>query len=116
MDLLEKVGALTGTRINGTVKEFVPAARLNREAINLAKRTAVTVLGEENVVDNCISQGGEDFHFYTLQNPDVKATMIGLGCDLRPGLHDPDMEFNQEALLYGTKLLAYLLLEAASKK
>jgi amidohydrolase len=116
MDLLEKVGALTGTRINGTVKEFVPAARLNREAINLAKRTAVTVLGEENVVDNCISQGGEDFHFYTLQNPDVKATMIGLGCDLRPGLHDPDMQFNQEALLYGTKLLAYLLLEAASKK
>ncbi|NHC41084.1 amidohydrolase [Bacillus sp. MM2020_1] len=115
MDLLEKVGALTGTSINGTVKEFVPAARLNCEAINLAKRAAVLVLGEENVVDNCISQGGEDFHFYTLQYPELKATMIGLGCDLRPGLHHPDMHFNQEALLYGTQLLASLLLDAASK-
>lgn len=114
VDLLEKVGALTGTNINGTVKEFVPAARLNRDAIMLAKDAASSVLGEENVVDNCISQGGEDFHFYTLQNPEVKATMIGLGCDLRPGLHHPDMKFNQEALLYGTKIVTNLVYNAAS--
>lgn len=115
IDVLEKVGALTGTSIKGTIKEFVPAARLNKEAINLAKDAAAAVLGEENVVDNCISQGGEDFHFYTLQNPELKATMIGLGCDLRPGLHHPDMQFNQEALLYGTKILTSLLYNAASK-
>ncbi|MBT2720775.1 amidohydrolase [Bacillus sp. ISL-46] len=115
VDLLEKVGTLTGTSINGTVKEFVPAARLNMEAIKLAKAAAASVLGEENVVDNCISQGGEDFHFYTLQNPEVKATMIGLGCDLHPGLHHPDMQFNEKALLYGTKILTSLLYNAASK-
>ncbi|MEH7503709.1 amidohydrolase [Neobacillus drentensis] len=115
VDLLEKVGALTGTSISGTVKEFVPAARLNNEAIKLAKDTAASVLGEENVIDNCISQGGEDFHFYTLQNPGLKATMLGLGCDLRPGLHHPDMQFNPEALLYGTNILTSLLYNAASK-
>ena len=81
----------------------------------MAKEAASFVMGEENVVDNCISQGGEDFHFYTLQNPDIKATMIGLGCDLRPGLHHPDMQFNQEALLYGTKILSRLLYNSASK-
>lgn len=114
LDLLEKVGALTGTRINATVEEFVPAARLNKEAIKMAKEAAATVMGDENVVDNCISQGGEDFHFYTHQNPEIKATMIGLGCDLRPGLHHPEMEFNQEALLYGTKILSSLVYKAAS--
>lgn len=112
MDVLEKVGALTGTSIKGTIKEFVPAARLNKEAINLAKEAAAVVLGDENVVDNCISQGGEDFHFYTLRNPELKATMVGLGCDLRPGLHHPDMQFNQESLIYGTKILTSLLYNA----
>ncbi|MBV7507930.1 amidohydrolase [Bacillus sp. sid0103] len=114
LDLLEKVGALTGTSISGTVKEFVPAARLNKEAIKLAMDAVAVVMGEENVDDNCISQGGEDFHFYTLQNPKLKATMLGLGCDLRPGLHHPDMQFNQKALLYGTKILTSLLYNAAS--
>lgn len=115
LDLLEKVSALTGTRITATVEEFVPAARLNKEAIKMAKEAASFVMGEENVVDNCISQGGEDFHFYTLQNPEIKATMIGLGCDLRPGLHHPDMQFNQEALFYGTKILSTLLYNSAFK-
>jgi amidohydrolase len=114
-DLLEKVGALTGTCISGTIKEFVPAARLNKDAIKLAEGAVASVLGEENVVDSCISQGGEDFHFYTLQNLELKATMIGIGCDLRPGLHHPDMQFNREALLYGTKILTSLLYNAASK-
>ena len=116
LDLLEKVGALTGTRITATVEEFVPAAKLNKDAIKLAKEAASFVMGEENVIDNCVSQGGEDFHFYTFQNPEIKATMIGLGCDLRPGLHHPEMEFNQEALLYGTKILTRLLYNTASKK
>lgn len=113
-DLLERVGHLTGTAISGNVTEFVPAATTNKEATNLAVKAIAAVIGEENVAEPCVSQGGEDFHFYTLQKPDLKGTMIGLGCDLRPGLHHPEMQFNKEALLYGTKILANLLYQAAS--
>ncbi|MEH7502576.1 hypothetical protein V7152_11240 [Neobacillus drentensis] len=31
--------------------------------------------------------------------------MLGLGCDLSPGLHHPQMNFNLEALRYGSKIL-----------
>jgi amidohydrolase len=32
--------------------------------------------------------------------------MLGLGCDLAPGLHHPNMTFNKEALLSGIEILA----------
>ena len=49
--------------------------------------------------------GGEDFHYYTLKRPKVKATMLGLGCDLSPGLHHPKMSFNKESLLTGIEII-----------
>ncbi|WP_367281428.1 hypothetical protein [Planococcus shixiaomingii] len=47
---------------------------------------------------------GEDFHYYTLKRPTVKATMLGLCCDLAPGLHHPNMVFNQDSLLTGIEI------------
>lgn len=41
--------------------------------------------------------------------------MIGLGCDLTPGLHHPDMKFNLEALIYGTKILINTVMMAAGE-
>jgi amidohydrolase len=41
--------------------------------------------------------------------------MIGLGCGLKPGLHHPDMSFNLDALVYGTKILTKVVLEADLK-
>ncbi|WP_420869788.1 M20/M25/M40 family metallo-hydrolase [Cohnella ginsengisoli] len=49
---------------------------------------------------------GEDFHFYALRKPGLHATMVGLGCDLLPGLHHPDMQFNLDALEVGAAVLA----------
>ncbi|MCK9907161.1 M20/M25/M40 family metallo-hydrolase, partial [Frankia sp. Cpl3] len=72
------------------------------------------VLGEENARDVCVSPGGEDFHFYSLNTPGLAATMLGLGCDLTPGLHHPHMSFNPEALVYGAQILTTALLDAAN--
>lgn len=105
----------TGAVISWTFEEFVPAARINQHAIQLAEKAIIDSIGKENVMPVCISQGGEDFHFYTEKNPEVNATMIGLGCNLSPGLHHPQMKFDLEALHYGTKILTNLVLIASEK-
>ncbi|MBY0120975.1 amidohydrolase [Bacillus sp. S/N-304-OC-R1] len=110
--IIQKIAELTETEINYHLCEYSPAAVRNSKAMNLGKKAIISVLGEENFVSECPSPGAEDFHFYTLKKPDVSATMIALGCDLKPGLHHPNMSFNLEALIYGTKILTTLLLEA----
>ncbi|WP_371017244.1 amidohydrolase [Pseudalkalibacillus sp. JSM 102089] len=110
--IISKVGELTETEIASEIAEYSPAAVKNDLAITLARKAITSSLGANNVVDECVSPGAEDFHFYSLKYPHLTATMIGLGCDLTPGLHHPDMQFNKEALIDGTKILIQLLVEA----
>jgi amidohydrolase len=110
--VLKHVEALTDTKIEWEFQGYVPAATLSEPMIQLAKQAIVQVLGPDNLDEVCVTQGGEDFHFYALEMPGLTTTMIGLGCDLKPGLHHPDMNFNEEALVYGTKILTAALLEA----
>ena len=112
---VDQVMEETGAKISWTVEEHVPAAILNKEAMEITELAIATILGKENVVPKCISQGGEDFHFYTANTPGLAATMVGLGCDLAPGLHHPQMKFNLEALIYGAKILTETILLASNK-
>ncbi|WP_066289918.1 amidohydrolase [Bacillus sp. FJAT-29937] len=109
---IQKIAELTETEIEFTLGEYSPAAVRNFKAMDLGEKAITSILGEENFVQECPSPGAEDFHFYTLKKLDISATMIGLGCDLKPGLHHPKMSFNKEALIYGAKILTNLLLEA----
>jgi amidohydrolase len=102
----------TGASITCALEEFVPAAIRNPDAIKIVENAITHILGAEHVYPACISQGGEDFHFYTIKNPELTATMLGLGCGLAPGLHHPQMKFNIEALHYGTKILTKTILLA----
>ncbi len=109
---IKKIAELTETVIDFSLEEYSPAAIKNDAAIRLAEKAIISILSEENLQPICKSPGAEDFHFYTLNKPDIAATMIGLGCDLNPGLHHPNMSFDNEALIYGTKILVKLLVEA----
>lgn len=111
--VLHTVAALTGTNVEWKYDGYVPAATVNEQMLNLAKKAISRVLGPENVADRCMTQGGEDFHFYPLEKNGLVSTMIGLGCDLKPGLHHPHMSFVLDALVYGTQILSSAVLEAA---
>ncbi|WP_409291452.1 amidohydrolase [Peribacillus sp. SCS-37] len=111
----EETTTETGAAITWTMDDFVPAAIQNEEAISLARAAIISILGKDNLVETCVSPGGEDFHFYTLKEPGIKATMVGLGCGLTPGLHHPEMTFNQEALVYGARILAQTVLLASEQ-
>ncbi|WP_053363697.1 amidohydrolase [Bacillus sp. FJAT-27251] len=115
-EAIRKTEMATGVTIESGISEYSPAAVQNQEAIQLAQTAIGEILGRENTVEACETPGAEDFHFYTVKKPDLAATMIGLGCGLAPGLHHPDMSFNKEALVYGAKILAKMLLLADEKK
>ncbi|MFD2370419.1 M20 peptidase aminoacylase family protein [Brevibacillus sp. GCM10020057] len=87
------------------------AAEVNEEAKRLMEQAIVDVLGEENLRPAPVSPGAEDFHFYTVERPQIKATMLALGCDLSPGLHHPHMRFDQGALANGVEILARVVVK-----
>lgn len=102
--IIESVPKLYGGSAEITQVEGVPAAEIDEDAIKVAKNALVKVVGAENIVDKLVSPGADDFHFYKLHKPTLKAAYMGIGCGLTPGLHDPEMHFDQEALFKGPKI------------
>lgn len=92
-----------GIRTNKT--GFSPAAIPSKNAIGYMSQAITAVLGQRGLVDSVPSAGGDDFHFYAYSHPEIQSTMLGLGCDLTPGLHVPSMTFKTDALFYGAKIL-----------
>lgn len=91
-------------------KGRVYAAVVNPEAERLLAKAIEDTLGTEGLVGPIMTPGGEDFHFYTKEKPDIKATMLGLGCDLAPGLHHPNMSFNHDALYIAIEIITRAVL------
>lgn len=104
-EVIQGVESLYHVNIQLKIHEGLVAAIVNEEAYELMAKAIVEVLGEDNLMPRIVTPGGEDFHFYSKYKPDMKATMLGLGCDLSPGLHHPKMTFNQEAIHTGIDIL-----------
>ena len=104
-DIFQAVSQLYKVDINLTHEDNVPAAKTSQDAIHIMEKAIGRVLGEENVDSPLLTPGGDDFHNYTIKHPSLKATMLGLGCDLAPGLHHPYMTFNHDALMNGVNIL-----------
>ncbi|KGX86351.1 M20 peptidase aminoacylase family protein [Pontibacillus litoralis] len=103
--VVEGVKHQTHTHIEFKPTHGIAAAVTNEEAVSIMKEAICETLGEEKVDPRLVSPGGDDFHFYTIKRPNIKATMLGLGCDLQPGLHHPQMEFNHKSMIHGVKIL-----------
>jgi amidohydrolase len=100
------VSAMFQARIDVTTGSRMVAAEVSEEAKKLMEQAIVDVLGEDHLRPAPVSPGAEDFHFYTVERPNIKATMLALGCGLQPGLHHPHMSFDRRALLTGVEILA----------
>ncbi len=97
--------ASVGATASATVLGGCPAAEYDKELTELLARSIVNVLGEEGLLPPTITPGGEDFHFYVEKKPSLRAAYFGLGVDLTPGLHHPEMCFDQTALVNGVDIL-----------
>ena len=84
-----------------------PAAEYDAGMIALASEAIEAVLGKAALLPPTTTPGGEDFHFYVKHKPTMKVGYIGLGADLTPGLHHPEMQFDQAALIDGVNIMRY---------
>ncbi len=89
--------------------DFTPGAEVSPTAALMAKNAIIEVLGEEHLADEITTPGSDDFHFYTVKKPELKAAMIGIGANLTPGLHHPKMSFDRSALIDAAEVLACVL-------
>ncbi|MGK7376448.1 amidohydrolase [Planococcus sp. 1R117A] len=106
---IESIAAMHGVEINWEWDDYTPAAEVSEEAMQIADTAIRSVVGDENTSAPIETTGADDFHFYTIKKPELKAAMLGVGADLTPGLHHPDMAFNRKALDIGARVLAETL-------
>lgn len=98
------------TDISLQVETHIVAAELSEDATSLMERAIVDSVGKDQLAPVIQTTGGDDFHYYTVKRPDVKASMLGIGCDLQPGLHHPEMTFNFEAVVPSVEILTRALM------
>lgn len=101
----------------GAEAEFIlpsgvlPAAMLDEELTNELAECIKETVGEKNLVKELHSPGGEDFHYYSKMYPNLKSIYMGIGVGAEPGLHDPNMHFNEEELQHGVDILVKMTLK-----
>ena len=82
-----------------------PGADYDKEVIDILGKAIVNVMGAEALLEPINTPGADDFHFYKKLLPHIKTGFIGLGADLTPGLHNPQMNFNKDTLPLGVRLI-----------
>jgi amidohydrolase len=113
--IIQSISALYEVKIDFTYEGEAVAAEVSEEAESIMAESIKIVLGEDQLYPPSVTSGCEDFHFYNVERPHVKATMLGLGCGLAPGLHHPKMTFDHEALIAGTEILTRAILTTFEK-
>lgn len=113
---LTNIGTLFDVELSCKWSDYTPAAEVSKDAASLADAAIREVVGQEHTAPPVITSGSDDFHFYTIKYPSIKATMIGVGANLLPGLHHPDMSFDRDALDIGARALAATVLRTAAQQ
>jgi amidohydrolase len=103
--ILEAVANLYGVFVEAEMKSDVPAAVLHPDAIAHMEHGIAKAVGADALTPVIQTSGGDDFHFYTIKRPELKASMLAIGCGLHPGLHHPQMTFDQTVMPDATRIL-----------
>ncbi|MUK87668.1 amidohydrolase [Ornithinibacillus sp. L9] len=114
-DIVNMLSAYHGVEIKLEIGANIAAAVINEEAIEIMEEAIIQTAGEAKLAPMITTTGGDDFHFYTIKRPNIKATMLAIGCDLEPGLHHPTMTFNHQAIPEAINVLTRALIHTAEK-
>jgi amidohydrolase len=106
---VKAISTLYGATITTAIGAHIVAAKVNDEAKGILRQAIIDTVGIENCASDVVTPGGEDFHFYAYKRPQLKTTMLGLGCGVTPGLHHPFMTFNRQQLAVGVDILTKAL-------
>ena len=101
---IESSAAAYGARADIRVLKEMPAAIIHDEATEVIARGIRRVFGETGLTAPKSTPGSEDFFHYLRLRPQIKGGFWGLGANLTPGLHHPEMHFDRDALALGVKV------------
>ena len=104
-NIIETTAQMYGAKAKVEIIGTCPASVINEEMLALTKEAIVAELDSGAVLPNKTTTVGEDFNFYPLEKPNIKTAFFGLGANLVPGLHDPNMYFDHKALMLGSNIL-----------
>lgn len=100
-----------GVKISYEWVDYVPGAVVSEEAEQFLRKGILQTYGVEGCTAPLRTAGSDDFHYYTVKKPHLKAVMLGLGANLKPGLHHPHMTFDRACILDGVQILKQTVLE-----
>lgn len=95
--------------IDTRIDSYTVAAQIDTDAKEYLKK-AIKSKGFE-YVDTIYTPGAEDFHNYTYALPNIKSTMLGIGCNMEHGLHHPDMKLDKSVIFDAIEIFYQLLID-----
>ncbi|MDO4921938.1 MAG: M20/M25/M40 family metallo-hydrolase [Phascolarctobacterium sp.] len=116
MELIENTAKVYGAEASCHIVGTCPAAEADPSLLAVTRDTIVGVLGREALIPSVSITVGEDFNFFKEQRPQLKTASLGIGCDLTPCLHDPEMTFDHGALAGAIEVLAALTVRILQDK
>lgn len=90
--------------------KVIPAALYDEDLVLEVGQTIREEVGVGRLVRDC-GGGGEDFHFYAKERPQIRAAYFGIGVGCEPGLHHRNMHFDPVYLENGVKVLTAMALK-----
>jgi len=98
-EVVAGIAQITGAKIELTYDRGYPVTVNHAAQTDVAVRAARDIAGEANVEEMAPLMAGEDFAFMLEQRP---GALIFCGNGDSAGLHHPEYNFNDEALVFGT--------------
>lgn len=112
MAVITGTAAVYGARASAEIVGTCPASSFDGTMAAIAREAIIAELGQEGLIDSAATTVGEDFNFYAMHRPRLQTGFIGLGCNLQPGLHDPEMTFEHQDMAHGCRILQRLIHKA----
>ena len=81
--------------------DFPAAEGFDPNLSKIVEDSVSEIVGRENTIPSFNTSGGEDFFWYPVKLPKIKAAFVGLGVGAEPGLHHQDMHFDPKYLENG---------------
>lgn len=106
--LVRSTAQVFGAEADCEIVGTCPAAEADPSLLSLTQELIVSELGQGGLLPAANITVGEDFNFFKQERPQLKTASLGIGCDLEPGLHDPEMHYDHSALEGAIKVLTQL--------
>ncbi len=107
--VVENTGRAFGGEATIAFRQFCPAAVYDEALKAEVAECICETVGADNLAKDC-GGGGEDFHFFKLERPKLRAAYFGVGVGAEPGLHAPDMHFDDTKLPLGVDVFEKMVM------